>query len=395
MQVFKTYFRIMKKQVLSLLIYAVVFLAVTIGVSFAILRDTGGGTPAAFTGSKVPVIVDNKDENSAFVKGFLAYLEQYVVYKDFGEDEESKRDALFNRKAVYILTIPEGFTEAFYSDKEAGLIKDTMPDSTDAMYVDSAIDYYLNQAKIYLKYNPDINDEELALRLQNSQEAQTAVKLKDEQKKKTLDSDTFFGYYFNYMGYIMIACFIAGVSTVMFSLNGIDIRRKHYASPIKGRNMNYQLLLANLVFVMCYLAVFITAGILLNPYSSFDFNLLLFIANSIIFGLTVLSMSYLIGISIKGKSSIQALASMLSLSLAFLSGMFVPQEFLGEPVLKVASFTPTYWYVKNNNVIAGLSDYGFGSLKGIYGSLLIQLGFAAAITAISLVVSKRKRQQSY
>ncbi len=395
MQVFKTYFKIMKKQLPSLLIYITVFLTVTAILSFAILRDTGDSGNTAFKSSKVPVIIDNQDENSAFVEGFLSYLEQYVVFKDFGDDEESKRDALFNRKAVYILTIPEGFTEDFYNGREATLIKDTMPDSADATYVDSAINYYLNQARLYIKYNPEITTKELAVRLQNNLDVQVNAEIKDEQKKKTLNSDIFFAYYFNYLGYVAIACFIVGVSTVMFSYNGIDIMRKHYASPVSIKNMNFQLLFANLIFVMCYLVVFITAGILFNPYLiSFNGNLLLFIANSAVFTLVVLSISYLIGISVKGKNAIQALASMLSLCLAFLSGMFVPQQFLGKSVLRVASFTPSYWYVKNNNTIMDLTDYSFDSLKDILISMLIQLGFAVAITAICLVVSKRKRMQA-
>jgi ABC-2 type transport system permease protein len=73
--------------------------------------------------------------------------------------------------------------------------------------------------------------------------------------------------------------------------------------------------------------------------------------------------------------------------------MFVPQEFLGSPVLKVASFTPVYWFVKANNAIETVTQASWSQLSGIASYMAIQLGFAAAIISVALVVSKRKRQQ--
>ncbi|HKL80385.1 MAG TPA: ABC transporter permease, partial [Mobilitalea sp.] len=71
-----------------------------------------------------------------------------------------------------------------------------------------------------------------------------------------------------------------------------------------------------------------------------------------------------------------------------------PQEFMGDAVMKVARFTPSYWFVKSNNTIASITKYNFKNLSDIFGMMGIQIGFAAAIISIALVVSKRKRQQA-
>jgi ABC-2 type transport system permease protein len=122
-------------------------------------------------------------------------------------------------------------------------------------------------------------------------------------------------------------------------------------------------------------------------------NTVLFWLNSFTFALVILSVSYLIGISVKSRKAISAISTAASVGLAFLSGMFVPQEFLGSPVLKVASFTPVYWFVKANNAIETVTQATWSQLSGIASYMAIQLGFAAAIISIALVVSKRKRQQ--
>jgi len=122
--------------------------------------------------------------------------------------------------------------------------------------------------------------------------------------------------------------------------------------------------------------------------------MVLYWVNATVFALTALSLSYLVGITVKSRKAVAALSTALSLSLAFISGMFVPQEYLGDSVLKVASFTPTYWYIKANNSIMNITNFKWDNISGIIAMMAIQLGFAAAIISIAMVVSKRKSQQA-
>ena len=57
----------------------------------------------------------------------------------------------------------------------------------------------------------------------------------------------------------------------------------------------------------------------------------------------------------------------------------------------VASFNPTYWYVKANNAIGKLSGFTFGNLSSISTYMLIELGFAIAVFSVALVVNKQMR----
>ncbi len=381
----------MKKRLVPLILYGAMFLGITIIITMAIFRDNS----KKFSAMKVPAVVVNEDRGSSFTDSFLTYLGRYVSYEEIGNTEADRKDALFSRKVSYILTIPEGFTEELLAGKDVMLTKQTIPDSMDTVAVDTAIDIYLNAAKLYMKYNAGSSIEELNTNIERTMQEDTPVTLEVKDKKVNLNAGEFNKYFFNYLGYILITCFILGVSTVMLSFQGLDIRRKHSASPITTRSYTAQLILANLVFVLCYLVVFPIAGYICNPYRTFDLGMVLIWINVLLFSLTVLSISYLIGITVKSRNSVQALSTMLSLALAFLSGMFVPQDFLGEPVLKVASFTPAYWYVKVNNTIAGFTEYSLKNLSEIAGYMAIQLGFTAAIITIVMVVSKRKSQQAY
>jgi ABC-2 type transport system permease protein len=389
MQVFRTYYKILKTQAVPVLIYAALFFGM-----LTMSMNNRSGEGGQFEARKVSAMIINKEGENDLMKGFLDYLGNYVKYVEPKEEEQAIQDALYYREVSYILTIPEGFIDSFYREGGLGLRKQTAPDSMEAITIDTAINNYFNMARIYQKYLPGITAQQLHSYVKAYLEQQTRVSLGKENENAVLVGNSHNRFYFNSLGYIIIAVFIVSVSTVMLSFHGVDIRRRHFASPVTVRSLNMQLILANLAFVLIYLAAFIVVGYLTNHNRMLNINTFLFWLNAAAFALVALSISYLVGISVKSTKAVTALSTALSLGMAFLSGMFVPQEYLGEPVLKVASFTPAYWYVKANGAIETLTSSAWAQLSAIFSYMAIQFGFAAAIISVALVVSKRKRQQA-
>lgn len=387
MQVFKAYFKILRKHLRPLLIYAGLFLFLMVAYI-----NNSDDSSSEYNTEKVSIMVINQDGENDFLKGLLDYLGTYVNYVEPAKEDIEIQDALYYRKASYILTIPKGFTEEFLANGQPTMQKSTAPDTIEAITVDNAIDNYLNMAKVYQSYLPEVTSQELGQYVTASLQEETKVAVSKETRDVTNEANTRNKTYFNSLGYIMIAVFITSVSTIMFSFRELYIRRRHSASPLSNRNLNLQLLAANAVFVSAYLIIFLVYN--LNQTRVLNINIILFWINTVTFAIVALSISYLIGISVNSKKAIAALSTAISLALAFLSGMFVPQEYLGASVLKVASFTPAYWFVKANNTIETISGSSGSQLAIVAGYMGIQLGFAAAIISIALVVSKKKTQQA-
>ena len=121
MQVFRTYFKIMKKHMLSLFLYGIMFIAITLLVTFQIFRDDN----KEFAVSKVPILLINNDGDNEFVEAFITYLEGYVKYIDA---EIVMAERMHYSIMMYtILTIPKGFTDEFLSGKEIVLTKEIQP----------------------------------------------------------------------------------------------------------------------------------------------------------------------------------------------------------------------------------------------------------------------------
>lgn len=385
MQVYKAFFKIIQKNLAQLVIYVVVFLV------FAILIANTYENPVNtdFAETKVNIAFLNHDADSMLIEDFKEYISQYANLAITQDDPQKLQDALYFRTVEYIVRIGEGFTENFLNGKEVQIEKAVVAGSTSGVYMDGLINKYFNTANTYVENIADLSVQELVQYVRRDLAQKAEVVLLPGTQNKNMDELA--GYYFNFIAYSMMAILILGVSAVMIVFNQDDLKRRSLCSPVKIENINFQMILGTLSFaVLSWLVLMVASFIMYKDYM-FQESGLLYILNSFVFILPALSISYLIGNTVKSKDAMSAVANVVSLGSCFISGVFVPQEILGDTVLKIASFTPTYWYIKNNNEISRLVSFEFENLTGIFNNMLIMAGFAAAFFAITSVVMKQKR----
>ena len=87
---------------------------------------------------------------------------------------------------------------------------------------------------------------------------------------------------------------------------------------------------------------------------------------------------------IKNDSAIQGITNILALGSSFLCGAFVPQEYLGATALKIGKVLPSYYYIKNNNLLE--ENPSFETIKA---NLLVLLAYALGFIII-FIISKPK-----
>ncbi len=385
MTVFKTYFKIIKKQSIQLSIYLVIFLGLSIMFSnFGASNDI-----AKFTESRAKVAFINEDKDSVLIQGFKEYLGKHSTFVDVENSTENLQDALFFREVEYIAKIPAGFTENLMSGKAAAIEKTSVSGSTSGIYTDILINKYLNTAKLYINNQKGITQEEVIKQVAKDLDIETEINMK-VIAGKTTDTSTV-EYFFNYMPYVLLSIIILGISSIMIVFNDIKLKRRNLCSPVSNLAVNLQILFGNVVFSVVCWALLLIMGLVLYRKLMLNVNTLYFCLNSLVLTITILSMSFLIGILIKSRNAQSGISNVLSLGMSFLSGVFVPQEFLSENVLAIAKFTPTYWYIKANKAIGDLTNFNFENIAPALSYMLIELGFAVALISVTLVVSKRKQ----
>ncbi|QHQ62806.1 ABC transporter permease [Anaerocolumna sedimenticola] len=384
MQVFNLYFKLLKSVAPALIIYAVIFVILI----FIISTDQAQNI-THFEETKIDTALVNYDEDSIFSKNLINYLSNYCNFKDYGDDEDNLADALFFRQVEYILTIPYDFGEDFYYGKDVAVEKRAIPDGVYNSSVDHAINNYLNTARNYLRNLPNISEEELVSYVNQDMQEKTEVTIANFEKQD--NNFSFYNRYFNTASYIILSSCLIGVGMIMLTFHNVHILRRNMVTPMTHKDMNLQLIGGNLIFVLTHDILFALFGFIINDDKSVTGNLILFWLNMIVYSISALSISYFMAVVIKNKQVNDIMAYVLPLGFSFISGAFIPQFILGDSVLKLASFTPVYWFVKGNDTIALLTDFNGNFLSKIYAYMLIQVGFAAAIFSLSLVVSKNRK----
>lgn len=386
MQVYKAYFKIIKKNIGQLSIYLIIFLlfATIFGKVSTSPKDTD------FESTKVNISIINKDENSKLISGLTDYLKENANIVDVGTSKEDLQDALFFREAEYIITIPKGFTkEILKGNKDINIEKTVIPNSTSEIYMDNLINRYLNTVKMYTSTIDNISQAKLVSNVNKDLSHTTDVKIKTYDNDYSNNASC--ANYYNFFAYSMFAVLILGISLVMISFNNKDLKRRNLASSLSMKNMNIQMVFANITYAVVVWFVMIIASFIMFKNYMFTINGLLSLLNSFVFTLAALSISILISNLVTSRNALSAVVNVIALGSCFISGVFVPQQYLGDTVLSIAKFNPTYWYVKANDDIAILVNYSNENMRPIFMSMIIVLGFALAVYAVTLVVIKQKR----
>ncbi|MHB1454694.1 MAG: ABC transporter permease [Saccharofermentanales bacterium] len=388
MQVFKAYFGIIRKNLGQMSIYLGVFL----GLSIMFANLGVGSVISEFAESKPPVAVFIEDD-SVLAQGFKDYLTGETTIIPVKDDEDALRDALFYREVVYILRVPEGFGDQFVAGGQPLIGRQMVEDSIYAAYLDRMVDNYFTFAEGYLKFMPDITEAQLVEYVADDLAKESQVRLTGTQgKAKSRLANSV--YYFNYFAYSLFAIILLGVCSFMLTFNDPDLKRRNTASPISATSMNLQLIAGNTVFALAVWAIMFFVSFLLFGKELVDPIALYYGINTLTYTLVCVGISFAVGSIIRSRGAQAAVVNILALGLSFLTGVFVPQEMLSDTVLRIGSFTPTYWFVRANRIINAKGS-GVALLSGIISrELIMQLVFIVVLFAAAIIIRRRRQLAS-
>ena len=384
MIVFKNYFKFVKKYFSIIIIYTVIF--GTFAVAFSSSANSGAGN--TFSSTKPNIAIVNNDENGKLSNTFMSYVKENAIMIDVGKTDQELRDALFYREVDYILIIPANFSEAFMNKENPQIETMKVPDSYGGIYSEMLFNRFLDVANAYI--NAGMNEEQLCSVILDDFKNQSDVKLLEEKQSK-LDNVR---YFYNFTNYTLLGINILVIGMIMSSFKDPNIRKRNIISPISYKKLNVQLFLGNLCITLFLWLLYFGISIAIYGNTMFTNNGLLIVLNSLAFSITVLSIAFLVGSFIRSKEAQSGIVNVVALGSSFICGAFVPQEMLGNFVLNMAKFLPSYWYIKNNNDIALLSNFNTNSLMPIILNMGIILLFGLGIFIITNIISRIRLKKS-
>lgn len=379
MIVFKTFLRIVKKCIFPIILYTAIL------VLFSSINISTEDNNMNFTASKPDIYIINNDKYEGITKSLIDYMTNNSNVIELKSTSDAKNDAIFYRDVNFIMEIPVNFNEEYLKGNELEIKIETTGDYP-SVQAKNLLNRYLSTARIYQHLN--LNEEDLIKKVNATLENKVNVKITSSLDTSVLNKAT---TYYNFLNYAFLAGSIYVVCLVLSSFKNTNIKKRTLISSMKINRFNRNLLLSNSLFAFILWLIYVILSFILVGESMFSMHGLIYIINSFIFAICTLCIAFLLGNTIKNKDAINGIINCLALGSSFLCGAFVPMEYLPKSVLNMAHILPSYYYIKNNNLISTLETINLISLKPIILNIVILLMFAIIFIIITNIITKKTR----
>lgn len=374
MTVFKSFFKVASKNIGTIILYTVL-LVLFGGIQFK-SNDT-----LEFSTEKPDVIIVDKDE-SVLSKNLVSYFNENAIVID---NYDNIDDTIFYRQANYYFEIYKGYEEDVLNGNLKNLKIKTTGD-----YMSSLSSMMLNrylkvqEGYAYLKDTKQINE-----KVNNVLNNKTKVELKSKLKIKELSK---LASYYNFASYSIVSSIVLVITLIISSYNNINIRKRTIISSQDYKTYNKQLILAASIYAIIVWIFYNILGFILNKDAMLNIRGLLYVINSFVYTFVNLLLAILISSVLTNKNAINGIVNVLAVGSSFLCGVFVPTEWLGKTVLKIAHIFPTFYYVDSNNLISKIEVINFESIKPIINNTIVLLVFVILFILINNIITRIKRK---
>ncbi len=385
MQVFKAFMKTEKHFLPVICVYFIIFCA----IAFLATRFNIDSKDTAFQTASLNIGIIDEDD-SASSKALREYLGSLHTLTDLPFEKEILLDQLFYRNLDYILILPKDFEEQLLTKDSKTLFETVqIPGIYSSAFIDEQVNAYLKTVKLYLAGGFTLTDslQHTNESLLDSLNQVNVITPKDSGKKSSALTAIY--YFYQFLPYVLLSMILCGLTPILTIFWEKNLTKRMSCSPTSLISRNFQLALGSILFCLSIWLLFILTSRIFYGAEMFSEKGLLCIANSFFVLPLGAAVSLIIGCFSPKGNAISMINNVFSLGMSFLCGIFVPQQMLGEQVLSISKYLPLYWYIKNNNLIAGFTEESF-EINTYVKNIVIQFLFCVALFAVALVISKYK-----
>lgn len=376
MTVFKAFLKILKKNSLMVILYVIML------IFFGTFNYETNDTNNDYMALKPSIYINNLDKGN-ISNDLSNYLKDNCNLIDLNINQIE--DSLFYREVNYYIEIPKTFSEDI-KNKKVPLVNVKSSGNYEASLASMYLERYLNVLNIYNNHN--LTEAELINKIN-----ETVSKEVDIVKTSKIDNNKVnqLTSFYNFANYTFLAGCVFVICIIITSFKEKNVNKRIIISSLNYKSFNRYLLFSNSLFAIFLWLLYIILSFILIGEIMFSFYGLLYIINSFLFMVLSLVLALLIGNIVHNKEAINGIINCLALGSSFLCGAFVPMELLPNSVLKFSHVLPSYYYIKNNELIKGLNNFDFIYLEPIIINSIIMIIFIVIMIILNNIISKRKQ----
>jgi len=389
MKVFKASLLVIKHHYVSYIVNFMVF----IGLAVVISSLTANEFDPTFTEIAPSVAIINRDVESPLIDGLATFMYENARLVELEDDRNTLQDAIFYNATNLIIIIPAGFNESFLADDPMTLETVRSNQMARALIANGLVEQYMNMARMYFATDSGMGEEALVSAVLQSLTLEASVEKVFFGIAVPIDG--VYMFYMGMMNYILLVLCFLSVTNLTLVFKRTDIRRRNLCAPISTRSFSLQQVLASALMSVTAWIITVVVGLIMygSNLSGVDPRVIgLMILNTFVLMIFALAMASLMSTFVSNRNAQQAVANISTMALCFLGGVFVPLEIMGDGIVAVSRFLPTYWNMTALTRIGELTALDAQSLAPVWQAIGVQLAFAATIFAITLLLSKHVGQ---
>ncbi|MBO6193064.1 MAG: ABC transporter permease, partial [Clostridiales bacterium] len=292
------------------------------------------------------------------------------------------QDLVFFGLSEYHLKIEDGF-----ADGTGEITYLTNMDKSGSIYmIDNAVNNYIQAYKDYenMGYAPE-KCAELAKELMLDTATLNIVQ-EEDGSSPTTEGDVVIIFINQFFPYLSIGFMALGIGHTVIANNNKLICDRIECSPVNRKKISFANSLGIAVSGIALWIMFMLINVILGfakDSAAFRDYWWLLVINSFLTTLISCAFASFVTSFDLTSNTLTMVTNIVSLSMAFVSGVFVPQYLLGEGLLTIAKFMPMYWCVYASNMADASTAYEPDKLLMCFG---IEILFVVVFTLAAAIV---------
>lgn len=321
--------------------YLIIILLVVF-FSFAYSFTLGNSSEAYESQAMDLKVVDHS--NSELGEGFIDFLaaDNNVEIEDGNTaDREALEEEIFLNSSDGIIIIKENAGIRFQNG-EAPV--ETISDERNASHIQ--METLINQFFTFLKAEYETSGNIDTVKINEVLSEDINVEM---HESVDVESESNFSYMYNFVsfaGYWIMLFLLMIVGNVMAEFNSSELKQRINGSPLTTRSFMIQMIAAQIVVALFISGFMFLGGILLRAGHMEGVPLGKMAVALILITAFILSMHYVIGAVTTNKFIINGFANFIALGMAFLSGLMIPLEIMGDTAQDIARYMPLYYFTQ-------------------------------------------------
>lgn len=378
MIMYKALLKLIAKERVSMIIS----LVITLIPVLAILSSAPSEGETQFEMVNMELAVMNESDSEVANHMIDNFSEENNVHLSDSDSEQDLRQKLYIGLYDAIIKIPADFEERLTegTSEVVEIESNLFPETAYLSY--ALVQKYLLYADTILSASADVTFSEATAQVTDTLAVETEVAFLDE--KTTNSGISVYYSAIAFLAWFLMQTILTMLGSVMLTVKEEKVFTRIQLGGLSNVNQTLQIFLAQLTFGVLLLGI--TLGILrFYVPNSIDIDWIHYGGTFAVFIFTCLGLTYLLTEVVSNRYIYSAVSLVITLGLSFISGIFIPYDFMSDVLKRLADFSPVYYYYRA--ITKDISHY-----TELFSEWGIMFAFGVVFILLGLVFTRQKRE---